>query len=697
MEEERSPAPESAEKDEKSISSDLIRGHINTIILRSLYDGDKYGYEIIAEIERKSHGQYSLKQPSLYSALKRLEKDGYVTSYWGGSVAGGRRKYFSLTDEGKTISEQNQSEWEYSRTVIDSLISDKDFDFNNPAPTAVNMRVLRSSTSRVPSREEEDGELDYEPVYDDSLDVARLNEEFARKNTELTEEFEKKNAELTEEFEKKNDELAEEKSRFETEKLNFEEEMKARDEAFLNEHNRRAQELTERERAIEEEQQRLEALKSEHDLEADAKKSEREAACAAEEAQLEERKRLFEEEVSARMTAIDEEAADRKRLFDEEVDLRRSALEAEERERRRILDEEENARKATLDAEEQRRKSLLDAEEARRLRAIEDREAAQKLNDSVTEERLRVREESIRAQESFYKEEHSRFGELLRQKDEQIEAERRAHAIDLAEQEQRIVREQQAIFQQREKEIIHQNFLNLVNTPPQPTPEPTDFTYKMAEEAPAPAPTPAPAPAAQENYQTVVRRIYSSVKTNERKTGSDARAIDGMDFYDLTTRAKREGIRIVTTGGKPLAQDKSEAENLVHKGKALFLSAIVVFFLCIAEGAVILGLRDTYRFPVYYPYFIWGAGLALLLITGLAYANHFGARAIRRSSPALINAGVIYALLVIATLIVALAVKIDFNDPSSLAAFIVAPVICFFSVVVFGVCYYLLVRPKKSK
>ena len=40
-----------------SISSDLIRGHINTIILRTLYDGDKYGYEIINEIEEKSKGQ----------------------------------------------------------------------------------------------------------------------------------------------------------------------------------------------------------------------------------------------------------------------------------------------------------------------------------------------------------------------------------------------------------------------------------------------------------------------------------------------------------------------------------------------------------------------------------------------------------------------------------------------------------------
>lgn len=42
-----------------SISSDLIRGHINTIILRSLYDGDKYGYDILSEIENKTGGLYS--------------------------------------------------------------------------------------------------------------------------------------------------------------------------------------------------------------------------------------------------------------------------------------------------------------------------------------------------------------------------------------------------------------------------------------------------------------------------------------------------------------------------------------------------------------------------------------------------------------------------------------------------------------
>ncbi len=135
-----------------SISADLIRGHINTIILRTLYDEDKYGYQIMQEIEEKSHGQYILKQPTLYSALKRLESQGYIKSYWRAEdvTSGGRRKYFTLTESGKNIIEINLAEWEYSRTVIDSLISDNTYDLSKPAPTAVDFRILKNSTSRVP-------------------------------------------------------------------------------------------------------------------------------------------------------------------------------------------------------------------------------------------------------------------------------------------------------------------------------------------------------------------------------------------------------------------------------------------------------------------------------------------------------------------------------------------------------------------
>lgn len=147
------------------ISSDLIRGHINTIILRTLYERDKYGYEIINEIEQKSHGQYSLKQPTLYSALKRLESQGYIKAYWKTDevTSGGRRKYFTLTDSGKEITEKNLSEWEYSRTIIDNLISDRSFDFSQPAPTHVDFNILKKSVSKVPTVKADEGLEKYSP------------------------------------------------------------------------------------------------------------------------------------------------------------------------------------------------------------------------------------------------------------------------------------------------------------------------------------------------------------------------------------------------------------------------------------------------------------------------------------------------------------------------------------------------------
>lgn len=154
----------SSEEAHSAISADLIRGHINTIILRALYERDKYGYEIMNDIEAKSHGQYTLKQPTLYSALKRLETQGYIKAYWKKDdvTSGGRRKYFTLTEIGKEMTEKNLAEWEYSRTIIDSLISDRAFDFSRPAPTPVDFTILRDSVSRVPHLNKDENE-DKEP------------------------------------------------------------------------------------------------------------------------------------------------------------------------------------------------------------------------------------------------------------------------------------------------------------------------------------------------------------------------------------------------------------------------------------------------------------------------------------------------------------------------------------------------------
>lgn len=113
------------------INSDLIRGNIDTIILRALVESDKYGYEILKEIEAKSQGEYILKQPTLYSCLKRLELQGYITSFWGQITLGGRRKYYKLTPKGKEYFDKIQADWEYSRTLIDKLIAKRRADAQN--------------------------------------------------------------------------------------------------------------------------------------------------------------------------------------------------------------------------------------------------------------------------------------------------------------------------------------------------------------------------------------------------------------------------------------------------------------------------------------------------------------------------------------------------------------------------------------
>ena len=107
-----------------NISSDLIRGNIDTIILRVLSKGDTYGYDIIKTITENSKGRYVLKEPSLYTSLKRLESQCCVKAYWGNESQGGRRKYYKITEIGQKIYRQSLMEWKVARQLIDELISE---------------------------------------------------------------------------------------------------------------------------------------------------------------------------------------------------------------------------------------------------------------------------------------------------------------------------------------------------------------------------------------------------------------------------------------------------------------------------------------------------------------------------------------------------------------------------------------------
>ncbi len=108
---------------EAPISSDLIRGHVDTIILGLLSSKDRYGYELCKEVAQLSDGEYELKEPTLYSAFRRMEPQGLISSRWGEGSQGGRRKYYSITDDGKRAYRQNLEDWKRARTLIDRLVS----------------------------------------------------------------------------------------------------------------------------------------------------------------------------------------------------------------------------------------------------------------------------------------------------------------------------------------------------------------------------------------------------------------------------------------------------------------------------------------------------------------------------------------------------------------------------------------------
>lgn len=105
-----------------SITSDLIRGHTDTIILAQLYNYDSYGYEINKAIQLKTDGEYELKEATLYSAFRRLEQAGYINSYWGDENTGARRRYYKISESGKTKYHQLIKEWEKAKEFIDKLI-----------------------------------------------------------------------------------------------------------------------------------------------------------------------------------------------------------------------------------------------------------------------------------------------------------------------------------------------------------------------------------------------------------------------------------------------------------------------------------------------------------------------------------------------------------------------------------------------
>jgi PadR family transcriptional regulator PadR len=105
------------------ISSDIIRGYIDTMILFILLKEPSYGYEISKQIKALSNGQYVIKETTLYSAFTRMEKNDYVTSFPGtGDNGGKKRTYYQITEDGREYYQSKCEEWELTKDVVEKFI-----------------------------------------------------------------------------------------------------------------------------------------------------------------------------------------------------------------------------------------------------------------------------------------------------------------------------------------------------------------------------------------------------------------------------------------------------------------------------------------------------------------------------------------------------------------------------------------------
>lgn len=106
------------------ISSDVIRGYNDTIILSLLLAGDSYGYEISKNIRVITNEEYIIKETTLYSAFTRLEKNGHIESYFGEETQGKRRTYYHITENGILYYQEKCKEWELTKNVINKFIKE---------------------------------------------------------------------------------------------------------------------------------------------------------------------------------------------------------------------------------------------------------------------------------------------------------------------------------------------------------------------------------------------------------------------------------------------------------------------------------------------------------------------------------------------------------------------------------------------
>lgn len=104
------------------MDSRLLTGAVDMMILDVLRRGDSYGYQIAQTVLAQSASYFELKEGSLYPALHRLERQGFLKAYWVDTDEGRRRKYYRLTAKGRGALDKKRDEWRQFSTAVNGVL-----------------------------------------------------------------------------------------------------------------------------------------------------------------------------------------------------------------------------------------------------------------------------------------------------------------------------------------------------------------------------------------------------------------------------------------------------------------------------------------------------------------------------------------------------------------------------------------------
>ena len=101
---------------------DLPRGALELLVLRGIQRGPPHGYALARWIEQRSEGALLVEEGSLYPALHRLEKAGFLQGQWGRAESGRRAKVYSLTDRGRKELMRRTERWNELTGAISQVL-----------------------------------------------------------------------------------------------------------------------------------------------------------------------------------------------------------------------------------------------------------------------------------------------------------------------------------------------------------------------------------------------------------------------------------------------------------------------------------------------------------------------------------------------------------------------------------------------